>query len=323
MRTDPKRAVAFITLAAAMCLLAPGVTARPGAQAPASQQDGAQPTFRAVTRLATFDAVVTDQKGRHVTDLTPADFDVIERGRRQTVRQVVYVHAVRPEGAAPAASGTSVGTNPPATPDIAMPGRPGLASRERTGRVMAFVVDDLRMQFRSTVDTRKMLHRYVDEQIQPGDLVAIIRTAGGAGALQQFTTDRRLLRTAIDHIHWSARVWPYDPFGAWEGSSEGLADRFERDVTLEGSLGALAYAVRGVQASPGRKTVFSSRRGSPSRRAIHWTTMSCRTSSRSSTPPTGAGSSCTAWIRGGSSIRSARAAPARSRRSGLRPIRAI
>jgi len=215
----------------------------------------AQPTFRAVTRLATFDAVVTDGKGRHVTDLTPADFDVIERGRRQTVRQVVYVHAVRPEGAAPAASGTSVGTNPPATPDIAMPGRPGLASRERTGRVMAFVVDDLRMQFRSTVDVRKMLHRYVDEQIQPGDLVAIIRTAGGAGALQQFTTDRRLLRTAIDHIHWSARVWPYDPFGAWEGSSEGLADRFERDVTLEGSLGALAYAVRGVQASPGRKTV--------------------------------------------------------------------
>ena len=120
---------------------------------------------------------------------------------------------------------------------------------------MAIVVDDLRMSFRSTVDVRTMLNRYVDRQVQPGDLVAIIRTAGGAGALQQFTTDRRLLKAAIERIRWSARVWPFDPSGPWEGDGEGLADRFEREVTLEGSLGALAYAVRGVQASPGRKTV--------------------------------------------------------------------
>ena len=120
---------------------------------------------------------------------------------------------------------------------------------------MAIVVDDLRMSFRSTVDVRTMLNRYVDRQLRPGDLVAIIRTAGGAGALQQFTTDRRLLKAAIERVRWSARVWPFNPSGPWEENGEGLADRFERDVTLEGSLGALAYAVRGVQALPGRKTV--------------------------------------------------------------------
>ena len=136
-----------------------------------------------------------------------------------------------------------------------MPGRPGLPSREQTGRVMAIVVDDLRMSFRSIVDVRTMLNRYVDRQLLPGNLVAIIRTAGGAGALQQFTTDRRLLKAAIERVRWSARVWPFDPAGPWEGDGEGLANRFEREVTLEGTLGALAYAVRGVQASPGRKTV--------------------------------------------------------------------
>jgi VWFA-related protein len=253
MRIDAKLGIAAAALAA--CVLAPGVIARPGAQAPEPQAAGGQPTFRAGTRLATFDAVVTDRKGRHITDLTPAAFEVVERGKPQAVRQVVYVHAVRAEGATPPAAGASAGADAPATPDIAMPGRPGLPSRERTGRVMAIVVDDLRMQFRSTVDVRKMLNRYIDQQIQPGDLVAIIRTAGGAGALQQFTTDRRLLRAAVERIRWSPRVWPFDPLGPWEGSGEGLADRFERDVTLEGSLGALAYAVRGVQASPGRKTV--------------------------------------------------------------------
>jgi VWFA-related protein len=244
-----KIGVATTALALATCLLAPGVTARPGAQAPDAQAAGGQPTFRAGTRLATFDAVVTDGKGRHVTDLTPADFEVVERGKRQAVRQVAYVHAVRPDAASAGNAGA------PATPAPAMPGAPGLPTPEQTGRVMAIVVDDLRMSFRSTVDVRTMLNRYVDRQLRPGDLVAIIRTAGGAGALQQFTTDRRLLKAAIERVRWSARVWPFDPSGPWEGDGEGLADRFEREVTLEGSIGALAYAVRGVQALPGRKTV--------------------------------------------------------------------
>ena len=99
MRTDAQLGIAATALALATCLLAPGVTARPGAQAPDAQAPGGQPTFRTGTRLATFDAVVTDAKGRHVTDLTPADFEVVERGKRQTVRQVAYVHAVRPDGA--------------------------------------------------------------------------------------------------------------------------------------------------------------------------------------------------------------------------------
>ena len=48
-----------------------------------------------------------------------------------------------------------------------------------------------------------MLTRYVDTKIAPGDLVAIIRTAGGVGTLQQFTTDRRLLHAAIDRVRYS------------------------------------------------------------------------------------------------------------------------
>ncbi len=260
MRTDARLGIAAAAGTLTICLLAPGVIARPGAQAPPAQAPGDQPTFRTGTRLATFDAVVTDAKGRHVTDLTPADFEVVERGKRQTVRQVVYVHTVRP-GSAPTADAIA-DAGAPGTPAIAMPGRPGV-SREQTGRVMAIVVDDLRMSFRSTVDVRTMLNRYLERQLQPGDLVAIIRTAGGAGALQQFTTDRRLLKAAIERIHWSARVWPFDPYGPWDGDGEGLADRFERDVTLEGSLGALAYAVRGVQALPGRKTVVFVSEGFP------------------------------------------------------------
>ncbi|MEO5819916.1 MAG: VWA domain-containing protein [Vicinamibacteraceae bacterium] len=252
-------AVLAITLFTATIAAAPGAQASAG-QTSAGQTPADRPTFRAGTRLATFDAVVTDSKGRHVTDLAPADFEVVERGKRQTVRQVAYVHAARPDGSASAAADAAGAA---ATPDIVMPGRTGLPSRDQTGRVMAFVIDDLRMSFRSIVDVRRMLHRYVDAHVQPGDLVAIIRTAGGAGTLQQFTTDRRLLKAAVEKVQWSARVWPYDPVGPWERGGGGLADRFEREVTLEGTLGALAYAVRGVQALPGRKTVVFVSEGFP------------------------------------------------------------
>jgi VWFA-related protein len=251
MTMRPAPAMTTAALVAAMALLGSLVPARPHAQTPAAPQ-GAQPTFRAGTRLATFDAVVTDKKGRHVTDLTPADFEVVERGKRQTVRQVAYVDV------AAARAGARAGVAPgetAATPAITMPGRSGLASRDQTAQVIAFVVDDLRMQFRSVVDVRRMLHKYIDGRLQPGDLVAIIRTAGGAGTLQQFTTDRRLLKAAADKLRWLSRVWPYDPGGPWERDPMGLADRFEREVTLDGTLGALAYAVRGIQALPGRKTV--------------------------------------------------------------------
>jgi hypothetical protein len=46
-------------------------------------------------------------------------------------------------------------------------------------------VDDLGLSFQSTHFVRRALKQFVDQQIQAGDLVAIIRTSGGMGALQQ------------------------------------------------------------------------------------------------------------------------------------------
>ncbi len=42
----------------------------------------------------------------------------------------------------------------------------------------------------------------LNEQMQPNDLVAIVRTSAGMGALQQFTTDKRQLYAAIERVRW-------------------------------------------------------------------------------------------------------------------------
>lgn len=73
---------------------------------------------------------------------------------------------------------------------------------EDVRRTIALVVDDLGLSFQSTHFVRRALKQFVDQQMQTGDLVAIIRTSGGMGALQQFTSDRRQLYAAIDHIKW-------------------------------------------------------------------------------------------------------------------------
>ena len=82
-----------------------GVVAMPrsscrGPRSRRPQQPTDTPTFRVGTRLATIDAVVVDDKGRHVTDLKPEDFEIVERGKSQAVRQAVYVQVIGPDGTA-------------------------------------------------------------------------------------------------------------------------------------------------------------------------------------------------------------------------------
>jgi hypothetical protein len=97
-------------LVAGLSVLAPGTLFPAQGQAPATPTTaGEQPTFRAGVRLATVDAVVTDDKAHHVTDLTPTDFEVVERGHRQTVRQVIYVRTGPGARSAPTAGGVVAG----------------------------------------------------------------------------------------------------------------------------------------------------------------------------------------------------------------------
>ncbi len=259
------RRAANVAAAAALVLL--GGRAILISQEPQAPLDG--PTFRVGTRLATIDAVVVDRDGKHVTDLTPDDFEVVERGKSQAVRQALYVQVIGPDGRPVPALAAAAAPSPPAattTPDRPrlLAGARGLAAADRTGRVIAIVVDDLGLSFESTAAVRTMLARYVETSIAPGDLVAIIRTAGGVGTLQQFTTDRRLLHAAIDRVRWSLQsrsgvgafeaVVPESSTALVSGAGQSI-EALRTELATAGTLGALEYVLRGIEALPGRKSV--------------------------------------------------------------------
>ena len=58
------------------------------------------------------------------------------------------------------------------------------------------------MSFVSVNHTRTALKNFVKEPMAEDDLVAIISTSGGISSLQQFTTDKRVLNSAIDRVRF-------------------------------------------------------------------------------------------------------------------------
>src|ERR1043166_7747263 len=171
-----KRSPLALVLACSYVFQAAGQQpARP--QAPATDQEE---VVRITTNLVQVDAVVTDAGGKQVTDLGPADFEIYEDGRPQEIKNFSFV-ALQP--ASPTPSPAPRSRNDAA----AAPAPPVVLRPEQVRRTFALVVDDLGLSFESIYFVRKSLHKFVDEQVQPGDLVAVIRTAPGVGALKQTT----------------------------------------------------------------------------------------------------------------------------------------
>src|SRR2546423_6448734 len=226
--------------------------------APQSDQD----VVRISTNLVQVDPVVTDSKGKQVTDLRAEEVQILEDGKPQKITNFSYIALESTVMSRPAASAKPADKNAPPVPPVRL--RP-----EQVRRTMALVVDDLGLSFESAYYVRKALKKFLDQQMQPDDLVAIIRTGGGIGALQQFTSDKRQLYAAVEKVKWNpsgrggvSAFAPIENNPLAEASGEGDSttagedlDQFREDVFAVGTLGALSYIVRGLRELPGRKSI--------------------------------------------------------------------
>ena len=146
------------------------------------------------TNLVQVDAVVT-KDGKPVTNLTAEDFEIYEDGKRQAITTFSFISNVANPGST---TPNKVADAPP------VPGAPAVPiKRDVPRRMIAVVVDDLGLSAESMSQVRRQLRTFVTEQIEPNDLVAIIRTGGEMGALQQFTNDKRLLGRSVDQLRWN------------------------------------------------------------------------------------------------------------------------
>ncbi|HZF40155.1 MAG TPA: VWA domain-containing protein [Blastocatellia bacterium] len=221
-----------------------------------------EPSVRISTQLVQIDATVTDKKGEHVEDLTQDDFELAVDGKKQHITYFRLVKLLEPKRPEPAAA-PSRGAPKPAAPPPSTPMK--TIAPEQVARTIAFVVDDLGLSFESTNYARRAIKKFLDEQMQEGDLVAIIRTGRGLGALQQFTSDKRVLYAAVEKLTWNPYSRDMIPrFGAPDDNTRPqeareAEDRFEdfrETVFSVGTLGALNFVVRGLRELPGRKSAI-------------------------------------------------------------------
>src|SRR5947209_6332013 len=251
-------AVWLILLIAALSLAQqPSAPSNAQAQQQGKRED--EDVVRISTNLVQVDAVVTDKNGRPITDLKPQEIQIYEDNRPQKITHFSYITSDNADAA----------LAKPAPPDKRRINVPTVVLRPSdVRRTIAVVIDDLGLSSQSIYFVRRALKKFIDEEMQPGDLVAIIRTSGGIGALQQFTSDKRQLYAALEHIKWYgtgrsgvdafAPLTPPTPgaFGAQIDEKIKEQNEFRDDMLAVGTLGAVSYVIRGLEDLPGRKSIL-------------------------------------------------------------------
>ncbi|MCC7126274.1 MAG: VWA domain-containing protein [Acidobacteria bacterium] len=164
------------------------MAAQQPAQAPAPAPIPEQPpvTFRAEVNYVEVDARILDDKGQFISGLTAGDFQVLEDGKPQkvTVFSVVNLPVERMQ--------RPLFASRPIEPDVTT----NLAGQN--GRIYLVVLDDLHTNPQRTSRVKVAARQFIERYVGANDLVAVVHTSGRSDAGQDFTTNQRLLLSAVD-----------------------------------------------------------------------------------------------------------------------------
>jgi VWFA-related protein len=174
-----------LTAAVAVGLSAQG---QPPAPAPAPQQE---PTFRVMIDAVTMDAIVKDDNGRFVPDLTKDNFEIYEDGVKQEIVSMNVITGGRVVNLLEAP--------PPAAPEgVILP--PRRVVNDTSGRIFLFFVDDLHLQFAATGRVKSLFEKISKELVHDGDLFGVV-SSGPSSISIDMTYDKKRLAEAAKKIH--------------------------------------------------------------------------------------------------------------------------
>jgi VWFA-related protein len=146
--------------------------------------------IRSSVDLVTSDVIVRDDKGRFVSDLKQAEFDVYEDGVRQDVITFTLSHGGRIINAQSASL-------PALHEGIVLP--PPRPTNDKAGRIFLLFIDDLHLDFGNTARLRALLTKISTKLIHEGDMFGVVSTGTSSIAIN-LTYDRRRLDEAIGKV---------------------------------------------------------------------------------------------------------------------------
>ncbi|HEV7642663.1 MAG TPA: VWA domain-containing protein [Pyrinomonadaceae bacterium] len=237
-------------------------------QTPAPTPEEDRDVVKITTNLIQLDVTVTDSSGRIVTDLKPEEIEIYENKKKQEITNFSFINAE-----SKTVERQLVGKAAPKNKPLMIPQPPLKLRPEQVRRTLALVVDDIGLSFESMNAVIKTLRKFVDEQMQPNDLVAIVRTASGVGASQQFTSDKRQLLAVINRIKWypggkagvtafaaiapgiSKNIRPPSMIGKQPDEDVKEAEDERQNRFQLGTISGINYILKGMRRIPGRKSL--------------------------------------------------------------------
>jgi VWFA-related protein len=164
------------------------------AQAPVTKQSGGDPTFRTKVNVVLVPVVVRDAAGLPVGNLTQEDFQLFDKGKRQTISSFSVLQ--RGKDAPKIGSGAVAAT----------PGELGPAAGQslRPERHIVYVFDDLNITFGDLAGLREAALRHFRSGFPVTDRAAI-HTFSGRTTLE-FTSDETKLEETVIKLRLQPRM---------------------------------------------------------------------------------------------------------------------
>jgi len=183
-------------------------------------------TFHAETEIVLVNVTVRDKSGKYVRDLKAEDFQIKEDGKSQQivsfdVENVDAVPAVDVAQAKPL-------ENPPSPAASSAGPQPAADTQFKDRRLIVLFFDLSGMEPDEIDHSVAAAQNYVDKQMAPADLVSVVSLGSSLQVNQDFTSDRALLRKALQSLN---------P-GAGQGFEEGSTGTTEGTPDTGGSFTA-------------------------------------------------------------------------------------
>jgi len=199
MRSVELRKLAFVVLIV-LLLLCPAAFAQTQKQKPPSSaglerkldeqaQEPADDVVRIRTDLVQTGVAVYDKHGKFVDRLKVEDFELRIDGKPHPIRFFDRVSN--------GLSTQSSNLNSTRNDTTGVTTSPGDAAR-----TVLFFVDDLHLSSEGVTRTRKMLSHYVEQEMSEDDQAVIASASGQLGFLQQLTSEKDVLRAAIQRLKY-------------------------------------------------------------------------------------------------------------------------
>jgi VWFA-related protein len=235
--------------------------------------------FRAQTRLVVVDVNVKDKNGAPVPNLTAADFEVTEDGKKQNISQFEFekltndalaaipaetsptqlVERAKPApakpapAAAPKAEAPKNGTNGTGETESTQPG----ASARKDKRLLAMFFDQSTMQQFDQIRAQENAAKFIREQMTSSDMIEIMTYGNKLTVVEDFTNDRERLLAAVKKLvvgEGSGLAGGTD--SAAEGDDSGGFTQDDSEFSLfntDRELAALEDAIKKLAAFPEKK----------------------------------------------------------------------